>query len=298
LKPQKPGIHVFHEVDLAKLKAYIDWTPFFQTWMLKGKYPKIFEDKTVGEEARKLFNDANEMLDDIIAGKKLTAKAVVGIFEVERFGEDVKVYLNGEEKGKFHFLRQQGKKGKNIPNLSLADYIRKEGRDYIGAFAVTAGTGLEEITASFRKQHDDYREIMAKALADRLAEAIAEYMQEKVRKELWGYAAEEQLDNEGLIREKYQGIRPAPGYPACPDHTEKNFLFKLLNVEEEIGVSLTESLAMYPAASVSGLYFAHPESRYFGLGKIERDQVEDYAERKNMTVAEIEKWLAPVLAYK
>ncbi|MEJ2005458.1 MAG: vitamin B12 dependent-methionine synthase activation domain-containing protein, partial [Cyclobacteriaceae bacterium] len=204
-KPQKPGIHVFDDVDLAELKAYIDWTPFFQTWMLKGKYPNIFEDKTVGEEARKLFNDANGMLDDIIAGKKLTAKAVVGIFEVERSGEDVKVYNNGEEKGKFHFLRQQGKKGKNIPNLSLADYIRKDGRDYIGAFAVTAGTGLEEITASFRKHHDDYREIMAKALADRLAEALAEYMHEKVRKELWGYAAEEQLDNEGLIREKYQG---------------------------------------------------------------------------------------------
>ncbi len=296
--PKKPGIHVFDDVDLATLREYIDWTPFFQTWMLKGRFPKIFEDEIVGGEARKLYNDAQAMLDEIISSKKLQAKAVIGLFEARREGEDVRVFNDGHEKGTFHFLRQQGKKGKDIPNISLVDYICEGEKDYIGGFAVTAGIGLEEIVAHYKAEHDDYHEIMVKALADRLAEALAEYMHERVRKEYWGYAGEENLGNDDLIREKYQGIRPAPGYPACPDHTEKRFLFELLDVDKNINVSLTESLAMYPAASVSGYYFAHPESRYFGLGKIEKDQVEDYAKRKNMDIEEAEKWLAPILSYK
>jgi 5-methyltetrahydrofolate--homocysteine methyltransferase len=298
VQPKKPGVHVLDDVNLAELRAYIDWTPFFQTWMLKGRYPKIFEDETVGAEARKLFDDAQNLLDEIVESKKLQASAVIGLFEAKRVGEDVRIIADGQEKGTFHFLRQQGKKGKDIPNLSLVDFINEDQKDYIGAFAVTAGIGLEDLVEQYRKQHDDYHEIMVKALADRLAEALAEYMHERVRKEYWGYVETEELDNEGLIREKYQGIRPAPGYPACPDHTEKWFLFKLLDAEKNINIKLTESLAMYPAASVSGYYFAHPQSRYFGLGKIDKDQVEDYAKRKNMSLEEAEKWLSPVLSYK
>ena len=296
--PNKLGITVFEDFDLEEISRYIDWTPFFSTWMLKGKYPAIFENPTVGEEAKKLFEDAQSMLQEIIDGKLLQAKAVVGLFEVERDGEDAHVFVDGQRASSFHFLRQQGKKAGGVPNLSLVDFLQPAAKDYLGGFAVTAGIGIEKLIEAYKSDHDDYNEIMVKALADRLAEAFAELMHEKVRKELWGYAASESLQNDELIKEKYQGIRPAPGYPACPDHTEKQTLFELLNVEHHTGIKLTESFAMYPASSVSGLYFAHPQSKYFGLGKIEKDQVEDYARRKEMSLEEIEKWLAPNLNYK
>lgn len=294
-KPNKLGITSFNDYSLEKIAAYIDWTPFFQTWMLKGKYPVIFENQTIGKEARKLYNDAREVLNNIIENKLLQANGVVGLFEVERESDDVRVCGHDT---KFHFLRQQGKKAASLPNLSLADYLVTGKTDYMGLFAVTAGIGLEDIVNRYDADKDDYNSIMAKALADRLAEAFAELMHEKVRKELWGYAAGENYNNEALIREKYQGIRPAPGYPACPEHTEKGTLFKLLNVEELAGIKLTGSYAMYPAAAVSGFYFSHPEAKYFGLGKIEKDQVQDYAQRKNMSIGQAEKWLAPNLAYK
>lgn len=294
--PKKPGITVFDEVDLAELRNYIDWTPFFSTWMLKGKYPAIFENPTVGKEARKLFDDAQTTLDEIIQNKSLKARGVVGLFSVRTDGDTVTILKNGEEKIRFHFLRQQGKKGQGVPNLSLADFLAPY--DFIGGFAVTAGIGIEALIEQCRKDHNDYKEIMIKSLADRLAEAFAEWMHEKVRKELWGYVPDEKLDCEDLIKEKYQGIRPAPGYPACPDHTEKRTLFDLLEVEKRTGIVLTDSFAMYPASSVSGFYFSHPESRYFGLGKINKDQVEDYAKRKGMDVAQMEKWLAPNLNYE
>ncbi|GAB4239572.1 MAG: hypothetical protein Tsb0034_15730 [Ekhidna sp.] len=294
LQPNKTGITVFEEYDLKEISRYIDWTPFFSTWMLKGKYPAILENPIVGDEAKKLYNDAQEMLEEIIAQKSLQANAVVGLFEAQRECDDVRITENGRQ---FHFLRQQGKKAPGVPNLSLADFLNPLGHDYLGGFAVTAGIGLEKLTERYKAEHDDYREIMAKSLADRLAEAFAELMHEKVRKELWGYAKNEKWSNDELIREKYQGIRPAPGYPACPDHTEKRTLFDLLEVEKNTGITLTESYAMYPAAAVSGFYFSHPDSRYFGLGKIGKDQVEDYAIRKQMSVEEVEKWLAPNLAY-
>ncbi len=301
-KPETLGNIVFNDYDLDQIAKYIDWTPFFQTWMLKGKYPKIFEDKVVGDEAKKLFDDAQEMLREIIVNKSLTANAVIGLYPANTVDEDVEIYNEQSEViTKFHFLRQQGKKGNAIPNLSLADFIapKSSGKsDYIGFFAVTTGIGIETLIDQYKKQHDDYKEIMVKALADRLAEAFAELMHEKVRKELWAYAPDERFSNDLLIKEKYQGIRPAPGYPACPDHTEKATLFELLNVSENAGIRLTESFAMYPAAAVSGIYFAHPESKYFGLGKIEKDQVASYAKRKNKTKEEIEKWLSPNLAYQ
>lgn len=300
-KPPKPnslGITVFDDFDLNDIRACIDWTPFFSTWMLKGKYPAIFENPTVGAEAKKLFQDAKNMLNEIIDAKLLQAKAVVGLFEVQREGEDVHVFQENEKSNTFHFLRQQGKKAKGIPNLSLVDFVDPNERDYMGCFAVTAGIGIESLVDKYKSQHDDYQEIMIKALADRLAEAFAELMHQKVRKELWGYAATEELNNESLIKEKYQGIRPAPGYPACPDHTEKQTLFELIEAEKHIGIKLTESFAMYPAASVSGFYFGHPDSKYFGLGKIGKDQVEDYAVRKKMKMEEAERWLAPNLNYK
>jgi 5-methyltetrahydrofolate--homocysteine methyltransferase len=294
-KPNKSGITIFEDYDLSEIRKYIDWTPFFSTWMLKGKYPAILENPTVGDEAKKLLKDAEEILDEIILNKTLQANAVVGLFEVAREGDDVKVVGSDQS---FHFLRQQGKKAPNIPNLSLADFLNPKGTDFMGGFAVTAGIGLEKLIAKYKAEHDDYKEIMAKALADRLAEAFAELMHEKVRKELWGYANDEKWSNDDLIKEKYQGIRPAPGYPACPDHTEKQTLFDLLEVEKNTGITLTESYAMYPAAAVSGVYFSHPDSKYFGLGKIGKDQVEDYANRKQMKVEEVEKWLAPNLNYK
>lgn len=295
--PNNLGITVYEDYDLNEIRQYIDWTPFFSTWMLKGKYPGIFENATVGNEAKKLFADAQEMLDEIVANKSLTAKAVVGIFQANRNGDDVAVLKDGQE-FYFHFLRQQGKKAPGIPNLSLVDFLNPDTADYLGGFAVTAGIGIEKLIEKYKASHDDYKQIMVKALADRLAEAFAELMHERVRKNLWGYASDEQWDNEELIKEKYQGIRPAPGYPACPDHTEKRTLFDLLEVEKRTGIKLTESFAMYPASSVSGFYIAHPDSKYFGLGKIGKDQVEDYARRKHMKIEEVEKWLAPNLNYK
>ncbi|MEY2923875.1 MAG: methionine synthase [Bacteroidota bacterium] len=294
-KPKQPGIEVIEDMDLSVLREYIDWTPFFQTWELHGKYPTILEDELVGAEARKLFDDANEMLDDIIKNKKLSAKGVVGIFEANEENGDVHL---AQHDVTFNFLRQQRKMGNSIPNLSLADYVapKSSGKtDYIGAFAVTAGIGIDKWISQFEADHDDYNAILIKAIADRLAEAFAEYMHQKVRKVNWGYAANESLNNRELISEKYQGIRPAAGYPACPDHTEKEKLWQLLKVEENTGISLTESYAMYPTASVSGLYFSHPESKYFAVGKIKEDQVADYALRKNKSFEEVKKWLGPNL---
>ena len=292
--PTQLGITVFDDVDLNEIRGFIDWTPFFSTWELRGKYPNIFEDEYVGEEAKKLFADAKAMLEDIITHKKLQAKAVLGVFEANEENEDVHL-ANGT---KFNFLRQQRKMGNDIPNLSLADYIAPKTsckKDYLGAFAVTAGIGIESLIDAFEADHDDYNSIMVKAIADRLAEAMAEFMHQKIRKDIWGYAADETLTNEELIYEKYQGIRPAAGYPASPDHTEKETLWKLLDVENNTGISLTESYAMYPTASVSGLYFAHPEAKYFAVGKIDTTQVADYAERKGADFNATQKWLGPNL---
>ncbi|MCH6199187.1 methionine synthase [Aquiflexum sp. LQ15W] len=296
--PAKLGETIFQDLDLSVLRKYIDWTPFFSTWMLTGRYPKIFEDEVVGNEAKKLFDEANKMLDQVIAEKWLQAKAVANMFPVKRNGEDVAVLSQGVETGfNFHFLRQQGKKGKGVPNRSLVDYIHPTKTDYMGGFAVTAGWGIESKLEEFQKNHDDYHDIMLKALADRLAEAGAEYLHELVRKELWGYAKSEMLENESLIKEEYQGIRPAPGYPACPEHSEKRTLFDMMQIEKSIGITLTDSFAMYPTSSVSGFYFGHPESKYFGLGKIGEDQVVDYANRKGVSKAQAERWLSPNLAY-
>lgn len=300
-KPSKLGVQVFDELSLSTLRAFIDWSPFFRTWMLTGKYPKIMQDEIVGEQAKELFNDANELLDEIITSEALKAKGVIGLFPAARVGEDVIVYEDEDrtkEKTRFHFIRQQAEKRADQPNSSLVDYIapiEANKEDYIGFFAVTSGLGIEDILAKYKD--DDYKSIMIKALADRLAEAFAEYMHYKVRTDYWGYSKEENLDNESLIAEEYVGIRPAPGYPACPDHTEKRTLFQLLDVENNIGISLTESCAMYPASSVSGFYFSHPQSRYFGVGKIQKDQVQEYAKRKNQSVEETEKWLSPNLSY-
>lgn len=300
-KPYQPhhlGVSVFNNYDLAEIRQYIDWTPFFNTWMLKGKYPAILENPTVGTEAKKLFKDAQSMLDEIVENNLLQAQAVIGLFNAESLGDDLNV-LNekGEVLTQFHFLRQQGKKASKIPNISLADFVAPKD-DFFGGFAVTAGIGIEKLIEQYEKEHDDYKVIMIKALADRLAEAFAELMHKKVRTEWWGYAKGEDLLSDELIKEKYQGIRPAPGYPACPDHTEKRLLFDLLQVEKNTGIELTESFAMYPASSVSGFYFSHPDSKYFGLGKIGKDQIENYSKRKNMSVEEVEKWLAPNLNYE
>lgn len=298
-KPTFTGRKEFLSYSLGGLRKFIDWTPFFQTWMLAGRYPAIFKDPVVGVEAKKLFNDANAMLDEIIANKSLTANAVVAFYPAVANGDDVHLVADGmaSQQPVFHFLRQQNKKAQNYPNFCLADYVSPNaGQDYLGMFAVTAGIGLEKLVEKHKANHDDYSEIMAKALADRLAEAFAECLHQKVRTELWGYAAGEALTDEQLIAEEYQGIRPAPGYPACPDHTEKKLLFELLDANK-VGMTLTESYAMFPGAAVSGFYFSHPDSRYFGLGKIAKDQVEDYATRKGMSKAEVEKWLGSVLGY-
>jgi 5-methyltetrahydrofolate--homocysteine methyltransferase len=328
-KPTFLGTKVFQDYNLAELVEYIDWTPFFQTWELHGKFPKILEDQVVGKEATKLFEDAQILLKKVVKEKLLTAKAVIGFFPANSNGkDDIQVFQFAEVEtsdvkcdcGVKHNhnhrvfeemreeqplatlfgLRQQAEKVQNVPNLCLTDFIAplETGKeDYIGGFAVTI-FGAEELAKQFEKDHDDYNSIMIKAIADRFAEAFAERMHQRVRKEFWGYAKGEHFSNEDLIREKYQGIRPAPGYPACPDHTEKITLFNLLNVEKEINLKLTENLAMYPAASVSGWYFSHPESKYFGLGKIEKDQIQDYASRKGITLEEAEKWLRPVLSYE
>jgi 5-methyltetrahydrofolate--homocysteine methyltransferase len=304
VQPKKLGRQVIVDYPLTEIRDYIDWTPFFSVWMLKGKFPAILADKAMGQEASRVYNDANEMLDWIIAGKRLQANAVVGIFPAHSSDGSVSVFNEHSKTHKvaqFDFLRQQNKKAAGLPNFSLADFIAPESaksNDHLGFFAVTAGIGLEEIVSELHKDHDDYKIIMAKALADRLAEAFTELLHKKIRTEYWGYTPEEKLANTELIKEKYDGIRPAPGYPACPDHTEKIKIFELLEVEEATGIKLTESCAMYPAASVSGYYFANPEARYFGLGKIEKDQVEDYAKRKKMEVEEVEKWLRQNLAYE
>jgi 5-methyltetrahydrofolate--homocysteine methyltransferase len=289
------------EVNPGVLIPYIDWTPFFRTWELFGKYPAILTDKVVGEEAASLFEDANQLLNIILKEKKFTAKGVFGIFEANQVNDDdIEIRdKNGNALDSFLTLRQQSQKTKGASNIALADFIAPKSsgkKDYIGAFCVTTGFGVEEWAAEFAKNLDDYNAIMVKALADRLAEAFAEYLHENVRKEFWGYATEERLSNEELIEEEYKGIRPAPGYPACPDHLEKPTIWKLLDVEKNIGVTLTESMAMWPASSVSGYYFANPESKYFGLGKIKRDQVIDYAKRRGISSAEAEKWLSPNIA--
>jgi len=322
VKPKFLGLRKFENYDLSEIARYIDWTPFFQTWQLAGKYPAILEDEVVGSEAKKLFSDATAMLDRIIAEGQLKASAVIGFWPARASVDDILLYdyevkereVECDKHGShqqliyqpgtnvthvLHHLRQQNQKAPGLPNYCLSDFIAPEETgivDYVGGFAVTAGIGIESILARYEAEHDDYSSIMVKALADRLAEAFAELMHERVRKEFWAYSPEENFTNEELIREAYKGIRPAPGYPACPDHTEKATLFELLDANA-VGIELTEHFAMYPASSVSGWYFAHPESRYFPVGKIQKDQVMDYAKRKGMSVEETEQWLAPQLSY-
>lgn len=307
-KPVKPtflGTKVFEDYPLEKLVPYIDWTPFFATWELAGHYPQILEDDTIGEAARSLFADAQEMLKQMVEEKWLRASGVIGFWPANSIGmDDIELYTDdtrSEQRAVLHSLRQQMKRGRSErPNMAMADFVapKESGvADYIGGFAVTAGHGEDEIAKRYADKLDDYKSILSKSLADRLAEAFAEHLHERVRREFWGYAADEALDNMDLIAEKYQGVRPAPGYPAQPDHTEKKTLFDLLDAEAQTGIHLTESFAMWPGAAVSGFYFAHPQSEYFGVGRIERDQVVDYAARKGMTLAECERWLAPILNY-
>ncbi|MFM1914174.1 MAG: Methionine synthase, partial [Bacteroidota bacterium] len=317
-EPEFLGTRYLKEYPLDEIAKYIDWTPFFSTWQLSGKYPKIFDNPVVGDEAKKLFNDAQIILKEIIQNKSLKANAAFGFFPANSFGDDIILhdFVSSQKDGAgnilklkdeksdssqwLHHLRQQGKKASNLPNLCISDFVAplESGKvDYVGGFAVTTGLGIEALLEKYEKDHDEYGIIMVKALADRLAEAFAELLHEKVRKQYWGYAKEEELSNEELISEKYKGIRPAPGYPACPDHTEKIRLFELMDIEKNTGIQLTESCAMYPASSVSGFYFSHPESKYFGLGKISKDQVEQYAIRKKYKFEEIERWLNPNLNY-
>ncbi|MBP9151322.1 MAG: cobalamin-dependent protein, partial [Flavobacteriales bacterium] len=302
-RPNKIGITEFVDFPLRELIPFMDWTPFFQTWELAGRYPNILKDEVVGEAATKVFADAQVMLEKIIDEKWLTASGVVGIWPANAIGDDIELYTDESRTqvlSVVHSLRQQSKKAASAANIALSDFVAPKETglpDFMGGFAVTAGLGIETKLEEFAKDHDDYSIIMLKGLADRLAEAFAETLHSIVRKETWGYDRDETLSNEEIIREKYRGIRPAPGYPACPDHTEKPELFRLLNANAITKMELTEGLAMTPASSVSGWYFAHPQSKYFGLGKIEKDQVEDYATRKGMTVAEVERWLSPNLNY-
>ena len=301
--PQFTGLRVFEDYKLEDLVDRIDWTPFFRTWELAGNYPAILTDKVVGESATDLFRDAEAMLQKIVDEKWLKAKAVIGFWNANSIGDDVELYADPNRKeviDTVHFVRQQMKKRSGKANMCLADFIAPKETgiiDHMGGFAVTAGIGIEEKLELFEGSHDDYNDILLKALADRFAEAFAEHMHERVRKEFWGYAKDESLNNNELIKEKYRGIRPAPGYPACPDHTEKTGLFALLNARQNAGIDLTDSMAMMPASSVSGYYFSHPESQYFGIGKISKDQVQDYAKRKDMELQLTERWLAPNLAY-
>ena len=298
--PNKLGVNLWLNIPLEDIIPYIDWTPFFQTWELHGRFPKLLDDVVVGEEARKLYDDAKKMMASILDENTIEVNAVYGFWEAYSDEKD-DIHLmdnNGNKVAISHSLRQQSSKSAKAFNMSLSDFIcpkTENKKDYIGAFVVSAGKNVARIAKQYEEDLDDYNSIMIKAIADRIAEAATEFLHERVRKEFWGYAKDENFDNDALIREKYQGIRPAPGYPACPDHTEKQTIFQLLNAEKEIGVSLTESLAMYPAASVSGWYFAHPEAKYFGLGKIKHDQVEDIAKRKGVEVAVMEKWLSPNL---
>ncbi|MGH8747868.1 MAG: vitamin B12 dependent-methionine synthase activation domain-containing protein, partial [Burkholderiales bacterium] len=286
------------------LVPYIDWGPFFQTWELSGAYPKILEDPVVGAEARKLLDEGRAFLKRMVEGRWVRASGVFGLFPAARVDEDdVEIYRDAERKHvamTWHNLRQQNPKPAANPNLCLADFVAPKASgvpDWIGAFAVSAGLGIERKLAEFERAHDDYSAIMLKSLADRLAEAFAEHLHERVRREYWGYAPDEALDNAALLAEKYRGIRPAPGYPACPDHTEKAALFALLDAERNAEMHLTDSYAMLPAAAVSGFYLSHPQSTYFAVGRVGRDQVEDYARRKDMRVVDAERWLAPYLAY-
>lgn len=302
IKPNELGIQVIEDFDLNLLKEYIDWTPFFRSWELHGRFPQILKDKVVGEQASELYKDAQKLLQKIISEKLLKANAIFGLFEANTINDDdieLNVSSSAIENNIFRTLRQQSKKAEGRPNIALADFIAPKDlgiQDYIGCFCVSAGFGTQELAEKFEKEHDDYNSIMVKALADRLAEAFAEYLHKEVRTKHWGYAKNENLSNEELIAESYKGIRPAPGYPACPDHMEKLTIWEILKVKENIGVTLTESLAMWPAASVSGYYFGHPEARYFGLGKIKEDQVTDFAQRKNISVTEATKWLQPNIA--
>jgi 5-methyltetrahydrofolate--homocysteine methyltransferase len=298
------GRRELRDYDLADITRFIDWAPFFQTWELSGPYPKILDDPIVGEQARIVLAEGQAMLGRIIEERWLTASGVVALYPANSVngGDDIEIYADESRSAvamTWHNLRQQGVKAADRVNWCLGDFIAPKGsgvKDYIGAFAVTAGLGIDPRVGAFERSHDDYNAIMVKALADRLAEAFAECLHQRVRKELWGYAPDEALSNEDLIREKYRGIRPAPGYPACPDHTEKGPLFELLNAQA-VGMTLTESFAMLPAAAVSGFYLSHPQSTYFAVGKVDKDQIEDYARRKGMTVTEAERWLSPHLAY-
>ncbi len=301
-KPNKLGVTVLQNYDLKVICKYIDWTPFFRTWEISGKYPAVLDDPKVGNEARKLFDDAQKMLKKIVEEGALQANGVIGLFPANSVdNEDIEIYKDDDRKHvvtTLHTLRQQAEKTNNQPYLALADYIapKESGvKDYIGAFAVTTGIGADKLVKKYEQDNDDYNSIMVKAIADRLAEAFAEHLHERVRKEFWGYNEDENLSNEELIKEKYSGIRPAAGYPAQPDHTEKPIIFKLLQVEKNAGITLTESYAMHPPASVSGLYLAHPESKYFNVGKISKDQVLDYHKRKGMSIGETERWLRPIL---
>ncbi|MER3373908.1 MAG: methionine synthase [Allomuricauda sp.] len=308
-KPNQLGIQVLEDFELTKLEEFIDWSPFFRSWDLHGKYPDILTDEVVGEQAKELFKDAKELLKKVLDEKLLKARAIFGLFPANQVDEDdIEVVSSSarlpdgqavENSNKtfiFRTLRQQLKKREGVPNIALADFIAPKDsgiQDYVGCFCVSAGFGTQELAAQFEKDHDDYNSIMIKALADRLAEAFAEYLHKEVRINYWGYAVDENLDNTDLIKENYRGIRPAPGYPACPDHLEKLTIWNMMDVEEKIGVKLTDSLAMWPAASVSGYYFAHPQAKYFGLGKIKQDQVADFAKRKNIELEKAQKWLAP-----
>ncbi len=299
------GIKSFDDYPLRELVPYIDWMPFFNAWEFAGKFPDILQDKVVGEAASSLYADATRMLNQLIEEKWLKARAVIGFFPANSVADDdINVFADDSRQGvalRLHNLRQQKSKPQDQAQLCLSDFIAPthSGRaDYLGAFAVTAGIGIEEHVARFEAQHDDYSSIMLKALADRLAEALAERLHERVRREFWAYAPREHLDNVGLIREEYQGIRPAPGYPACPEHTEKALLWRLLDADRTAGIRLTESFAMFPTAAVSGFYFSHPKAHYFGVGQIDRDQVLSYAQRKGFTVNEAERWLAPILGYE
>jgi 5-methyltetrahydrofolate--homocysteine methyltransferase len=300
--PRELGVQDIPDMSLETLRPYIDWTPFFHAWQMKGSYPKILDDPEKGETARKLFADAQAMLDRIISERWLTARGVFGLFPANAEGDDVTIYRDADRaaaRATFRFLRQQQKKPDGKPNRCLADFVAPSGtrEDYLGAFAVTAGIGIGERVKAFEADHDDYSAILLKSLADRLAEAFAEYLHLQVRRSSWGYASDEGLDNQALIREEYKGIRPAPGYPACPEHTEKGTLWELLDAERRAAITLTEHYAMWPAAAVSGLYFSHPQSHYFAVGRIDRDQTADYARRKGMDLAVAERWLGPNLAY-
>jgi len=304
-KPSFLGVRALDDYSLAELTPRIDWTPFFRTWELAGTYPQILKDPVVGDSARQLFADAEAMLDRIVQQGLLKARGVVGFFPANSVDDDdIEIYADEAREsvlGTFHTVRQQIAKPKGRPDYALADFTAPKDSgvaDYIGAFAVTTGIGVDALVADYEAKHDDYNAILVKALADRLAEAFAERMHERVRKELWGYAPDEDLDNAALIRESYQGIRPAPGYPACPDHTEKQTLFDLLDAPGNAGITLTESFAMLPSSAVSGYYFWHPDAQYFGTGKISRDQVEDYAGRKGVELRIMERWLAPILGYE